>query len=146
MRRIFTVLLALTIGSFWGALNAHEGKHVMGTITAADSGHIEVKTDDGKAVTVKLDSHTKYFKGKDPATAIDMKVGLRVVLHLQRDAKEAIAVEVHLPAQQKDSGKDAHASGPGSSSVHYTCPMHPDVLQDAPGKCPKCGMTLVPKK
>ena len=28
----------------------------------------------------------------------------------------------------------------------YTCSMHPDVLSDKPGKCPKCGMTLVEKK
>ena len=28
----------------------------------------------------------------------------------------------------------------------YTCPMHPEVVQDAPGKCPKCGMKLVEKK
>jgi hypothetical protein len=26
----------------------------------------------------------------------------------------------------------------------YTCPMHPDVISDKPGKCPKCGMNLVP--
>ena len=26
----------------------------------------------------------------------------------------------------------------------YTCPMHPDVISDHPGKCPQCGMTLVP--
>jgi P-type Cu+ transporter len=24
----------------------------------------------------------------------------------------------------------------------YTCPMHPEVQQDHPGNCPKCGMTL----
>jgi hypothetical protein len=28
----------------------------------------------------------------------------------------------------------------------YTCPMHPEVITDHPGNCPKCGMTLVPIK
>jgi len=26
----------------------------------------------------------------------------------------------------------------------YTCPMHPEVIKNEPGKCPKCGMNLVP--
>lgn len=26
----------------------------------------------------------------------------------------------------------------------YTCPMHPEVIQDHPGDCPKCGMALEP--
>ena len=26
----------------------------------------------------------------------------------------------------------------------YTCPMHPQIIQDGPGKCPLCGMDLVP--
>ena len=26
--------------------------------------------------------------------------------------------------------------------VTYTCPMHPEVVQDHPGSCPKCGMAL----
>lgn len=29
----------------------------------------------------------------------------------------------------------------------YTCPMHPEIVSDEPGKCPKCGgMDLVPKE
>jgi hypothetical protein len=27
----------------------------------------------------------------------------------------------------------------------YTCPMHPEVKQDKPGTCPKCGMSLEKK-
>lgn len=32
------------------------------------------------------------------------------------------------------------------TSTTYTCPMHPEVIEDQPGDCPKCGMDLVPKK
>jgi hypothetical protein len=28
----------------------------------------------------------------------------------------------------------------------YTCPMHSEVVQDKPGKCPKCGMDLTAKE
>jgi Cu+-exporting ATPase len=28
--------------------------------------------------------------------------------------------------------------------AQYTCPMHPEIVQDGPGSCPKCGMALVP--
>jgi Heavy metal binding domain len=27
----------------------------------------------------------------------------------------------------------------------YICPMHKDVRQASPGKCPKCGMALLPE-
>ncbi len=30
--------------------------------------------------------------------------------------------------------------------VVYICPMHPDIVQNRPGHCPDCGMTLIPKK
>lgn len=29
------------------------------------------------------------------------------------------------------------------SETEYACPMHPEVVQDEPGTCPKCGMDLV---
>ena len=67
--------------------------------------------------------------------------------------------------QQPDEGKSttAHADHnmPAGKQTHnekvkddlnnseqsfqrYTCPMHPQIVQDAPGKCTLCGMTLVP--
>src|SRR6056297_1343613 len=33
-----------------------------------------------------------------------------------------------------------------SSKQQWTCPMHPEVVEDGPGSCPKCGMDLVPKE
>ena len=37
------------------------------------------------------------------------------------------------------AGAPATAAAPGS---RYTCPMHPEVISDRPGPCPKCGMAL----
>ncbi|QDT16581.1 heavy metal translocating P-type ATPase [Alienimonas californiensis] len=31
---------------------------------------------------------------------------------------------------------------PGTAPGTYTCPMHPEVVNDGPGDCPKCGMAL----
>lgn len=31
-----------------------------------------------------------------------------------------------------------------SAGASYTCPMHPEIRQDRPGACPKCGMALEP--
>ncbi len=31
---------------------------------------------------------------------------------------------------------------PSTVQVQYTCPMHPGVVSDTEGKCPKCGMDL----
>jgi uncharacterized protein involved in copper resistance len=33
-----------------------------------------------------------------------------------------------------------------TAAAMYVCPMHPEVTSSAPGKCPKCGMTLVKKE
>ena len=35
-------------------------------------------------------------------------------------------------------------SMPAVAGTIFTCPMHPEIRQDHPGNCPKCGMTLEP--
>ena len=42
-------------------------------------------------------------------------------------------------------GAQVQATDAGVSAI-YVCPMHPEVTSSAPGRCPKCGMNLVPKK
>ena len=42
-----------------------------------------------------------------------------------------------------DHAGHAPDAAPASGAAAYTCPMHPEVRQDGPGRCPKCGMTLV---
>jgi len=42
--------------------------------------------------------------------------------------------EAHLHAGER----------PAPPGTTYTCPMHPEIVQDGPGACPKCGMALEP--
>ncbi|GAC1307481.1 MAG: efflux RND transporter periplasmic adaptor subunit [Mucilaginibacter sp.] len=48
----------------------------------------------------------------------------------------AVACTDHKPATVKMQA---------NSDVKYTCPMHPQILEDHPGSCPICGMALVKK-
>jgi RND family efflux transporter MFP subunit len=44
------------------------------------------------------------------------------------------------------SNTNSASSTQSAAEQLYTCPMHPDVISDKPGKCPKCEMDLVPVK
>jgi len=64
--------------------NGHRGEGrfqgVAGTITAIDKNQISLKTQDGKSVTVKLSSDTRYRKDRQPAALSDFKVGDMVMV------------------------------------------------------------------
>jgi len=47
--------------------------------------------------------------------------------------------------EQSTSTSGPSSDGTAKAKV-YTCEMHPEVISDKPGKCPKCGMTLIEKK
>ncbi len=48
-----------------------------------------------------------------------------------------------LVACKNKTDKASHAEH--MASRQYTCPMHPQIISNKPGKCPVCGMDLVPK-
>jgi Cu+-exporting ATPase len=51
----------------------------------------------------------------------------------------------HAPADCCHSGSaDARPAAPALPGARYTCPMHPEIVQEEPGDCPKCGMALEP--
>ncbi len=62
-----------------------------------------------------------------------------------------MATEALHPDIPHGGGRPAAQALPGETSAAadqpgevYTCPMHPEIRQDQPGHCPKCGMTLDP--
>lgn len=55
-------------------------------------------------------------------------------------------ISVSLIACSSDHKKDehsGHSQEQTAEATKYTCPMHPQVIQDKPGTCPICGMDLV---
>ena len=63
--------------------------------------------------------------------------------------KKAVADEMKKTADEMKKTSDAmkqKSDEMKAGVTTYTCPMHPEVQVDKPGKCPKCGMTLVKKE
>jgi Cu+-exporting ATPase len=57
-------------------------------------------------------------------------------------AKFQAAPQRYLMRVDAVSPEPGDGIAPGTT---YTCPMHPEVRQDRPGNCPKCGMALEPE-
>ncbi|WP_184187564.1 multicopper oxidase domain-containing protein [Chryseobacterium defluvii] len=79
---------------------------------------------------------------KKPA-AIKAKIKTKPETITKPKAKEA--------RQQTDKEEKKAISRPkikpeSQPQATYTCPMHPEIISDHPGKCPKCGMDLVEKE
>ncbi|MDQ0781880.1 multicopper oxidase domain-containing protein [Chryseobacterium sp. W4I1] len=73
------------------------------------------------------------------ATEIKPKIN-KAKVQTEHNPKEAKRIKTEHKSQAKASKFVAQPA-----SV-YTCTMHPEVLSDKPGKCPKCGMELVEKE
>jgi Cu+-exporting ATPase len=56
-------------------------------------------------------------------------------------SKFEAAPEKYLGAEKAAAPSPLEAAKPGTT---YTCPMHPEIREDQPGDCPKCGMALEP--
>ena len=159
MRKTTILLtLAFTFTFFSASLAlAHGHGHLMGTVAAVTADRLEVKTKDGKAVSVPLTAETKYFQGDKQAARSDVRVGGRVVVHL---AAGGAAAEVRLSSATAKPGEHK-AAGPGRSAaslqrvtdVKKVCMVNDRVLgvDQIPvqvegrtyyGCCPACKETL----
>ena len=79
----------------------------------------------------KFDADPPVYVGKPPAGDTKQHE------HAHHNAQSTPESPGHVHEKPAAAG----AVAPGTV---YTCPMHPEVLRDAPGDCPICGMALVP--
>lgn len=88
------------------------GQHVLGTVTEIDQNHIQVKTQKGETVTVKLTKDT-HFKEKGNPNSSELPVaGDRVVIDAIKEKKALIATEVHFSAAKKAAASAVPAPAP----------------------------------
>ncbi len=83
----------------------------------------------GMAVTERSAHHVEH-EGR-PDYFCSAKCRTQFVAEPTRYARRSVApLSAEMPAQ--------------AAGTVYTCPMHPEIRQNHPGSCPKCGMTLEP--
>ena len=89
------------------------------------------------------------------ATAIDPVCGMTVAVATARHTHEHAGVRHYFCSPRcrerfiADPARYLHPQAadmkPEPAGTLYTCPMHPEVVQQGPGICPICGMALEPK-
>jgi Cu+-exporting ATPase len=60
----------------------------------------------------------------------------------ERSSNEEAGVEGER-RMSSSTGREGVPPSPGGAD--WTCPMHPEIVRDAPGSCPICGMALEPR-
>jgi len=81
--------------------------------------------------------------------AIDPICGMTVeeanALHAERDGQTFYFCSDHCRKKFLSAPATVNPEEKPRGNAVYTCPMHPEIEQDHPGDCPKCGMALEPK-
>ena len=80
------VLSLVTIFLVAGMARAH-GDPIMGMVTAVTNDTFTIKDKDAKTVVIMLGKTTKYLVNDKPAKKTDLKVGDRVVIDAEMNAK-----------------------------------------------------------
>ena len=88
-----------------------------------------------------------YLAATDPVCG--MKVNRATAKHFVRHAGHgtyfcSAGCKTKFEADPEKYADGPPAPEPMPAGTQYTCPMHPEVVRDGPGSCPKCGMALEP--
>ncbi len=126
-----------------GAEHTHSHVHSTGDVVYTCPMHPEVQQNHPGScpkcgMTLKPQGEISRHEHPPPAHA--HHEGLDHRAHSAGHAHSAHLQQSPIPPQKAPSAPSQGAA----TGTEYTCPMHPEVRQDHPGNCPKCGMTLEP--
>ncbi len=72
----------------------------------------------------------------------EMMWGMKRDMHIRGLAAFSMSMPRGKPPEEEPSQENEQNA---AQTADWTCPMHPEVSQPDPGKCPKCGMSLIPR-
>jgi translation initiation factor IF-1 len=107
---IFVVMFCYALAFAHG-----DATHILGTVTALGAQRVEVKTKAGKTVSVRLNSETKYRKGKARAAGADLRAGDRVVIEATGQENMLTADEIRFSSpgkKKRQEGMHHHPTKP----------------------------------
>ncbi|SDZ90807.1 copper-resistance protein, CopA family [Arachidicoccus rhizosphaerae] len=119
--------------------------------TAEDrTGSASLWLGDGPQLAARPPGKLKYFAGMAMMNDMMKTSGKMDDMGMAMSLQTMDMNSVMYPELDGASEQDRDMAMPDSTSMEqnmnhgkwYTCPMHPDIRQDKPGKCPKCGMEL----
>jgi hypothetical protein len=89
------------------AARAHGGHthKALGTVSSIQGDHVEVKTTDGKVVTVMLDKKTAITRGKTKLGATALRVGERISIDYMQEKNKNMAKTVKLAEAQASQAR-----------------------------------------
>jgi len=96
-------LLVLVSSFTTGPTHASDLMHVLGTVTAIDATHVEVKTAKGQIVSVLLNTQVQFKNKKNPKSVDPPEVGDRVIIEATKDKQKVTATIVHYSPMRNPS-------------------------------------------
>jgi len=89
---------------------AHDGHihTVMGTVTAVDQKHVEIKTPSGEVLSIALNEKTTFVRAKKKIDPAELTVGKRVVIGIGNGEDPLIAGEIQIGEASAAPAHPAH--------------------------------------
>jgi Cu+-exporting ATPase len=106
--------------------------------------HPEVKQDH-PGDCPKCGMHLVLANGQDIVVPENKSIETRAYkIHEEKGGSQADNWQEAERILKEEHNKSSKPASAQNGKTIYTCPMHPEIKQDHPGDCPKCGMHLEP--